>query len=196
MGTGKPQERRHAVRFYGDDKSLFKTVGAFLGEGLVAQEPAIIIATPEHQHGIIEELTARTIDVEGARRLGDLVVLDADETLALFMTPDGPDAHLFEQYVGRTIDQAVRGHRQSVVRAYGEMVDLLWRAGETDRAIQVEILWNQLASKYAFSLLCGYAMGHFYKQPDQLERVCRQHTDVLGGDSNVIPFTARRRASA
>jgi hypothetical protein len=192
MAQGKLQERRHAVRFYENDKSLFTTVGQFLSEGLVAGEPAIVIATRAHQQGIIDELTDRLIDVDRARRIGDLVLLDADDTLALFMTPSGPNAHLFEQYVGRVIDQVVCGHRASLVRAYGEMVDVLWRDGQTDAAVQVEILWNQLATKFAFSLLCGYAMGHFYKQADQLARVCAHHTFVVDPDSNVVPFTPRR----
>jgi hypothetical protein len=185
------QQRHHAVRFYENDESLFKTVGGFLSEGLVSGEPAIVIATGAHQRGILDELRARLIDVDKAKRIGDLVVLDADETLALFMTATGPSADFFEQYVGRVIDQVVCGHRESVVRAYGEMVDLLWREGETDAAVQVEMLWNQLATKYAFSLLCGYAMGSFYKQADQMQRVCDQHTAIVDPDSNVIPLASR-----
>jgi hypothetical protein len=194
MAQRKLQGRRHAVRFYGDDQSLFKTVGGFLSEGLVAGEPAIVIATGSHQQGIVEELGARLIDVERARRLGDIVLLDADETLALFMTPDGPNEDLFERYVGRVIDQTVRGHRQSTVRAYGEMVDILWHEGEIEAALQVEILWNRLATTYAFSLLCGYAMGHFHEQVELMERVCACHTDVVDPESNVLPFTPRSRA--
>lgn len=191
MAPGKSQERQHAVRFYENDQSLFKTVGQFLSEGLVVGEPAIIIATKDHQRGIIDELTGRLIDVARARRIGDLVLLDADETLALFMSPDGPNADLFERYVGRVIDQVVGGHRASRVRAYGEMVDVLWRDGQTDAAVQVEILWNQLATTFAFSLLCGYAMGHFFKQPAQMQRICAHHTSVVESDSNVIPFKPR-----
>jgi len=181
-------QRHHAVRFYENDESLFKTVGGFLSEGLVSGEPAIIIATGPHQRGILDELRARLIDVGKARRIGDLVIQDAEETLALSMTSTGPSANFFEQDVGRVIDQVVCGHRESVVRAYGEMVDILWREGQTDEAVQVEMLWNQLATKYAFSLLCGYAMGHFYKQADEMQRVCAQHTAVVDPESNIIPL--------
>jgi hypothetical protein len=194
MAQRKLQGRRHAVRFYGDDQSLFKTVGGFLSEGLVAGEPAIVIATGNHQQGIVEELGARLIDVERARRLGDIVLLDADETMALFMTPDGPNADLFERYVGRVIDQTVRGHRQSMVRAYGEMVDILWQQGEIDGALQLEVLWKQLASKYAFSLLCAYAIGAFHDKAELMERVRAHHTDVVDPESNVLPFTPRQRS--
>lgn len=193
MSFGRPAHR-HTVRFYGDDASLFRTVGSFLSEGLIAGEPAIIIATGAHQQGIVSELGGRLIDVDRARRLGDIVLLDADETLSLFMTPEGPDPRLFERHVGRTIEQTIRGQRRSVVRAYGEMVDVLWKKGESEAAVQLEMLWNQLAARHAFSLLCGYAMGNFYKQAEQHQRVCALHDEVIES-SKVVEFTPRRPAS-
>ena len=47
--------------------------------------------------------------------------------------------------------------------AYGEMVDVLWKAGQDVAAIRLEMLWNKLAAMHDFALLCGYAMGNFYK---------------------------------
>jgi hypothetical protein len=43
------------------------------------------------------------------------------------------------------------------------------------------MLWNQLAASEAFSLLCGYAMGHFYKDLD-FNEVCQQHTHVVAAN--------------
>ena len=60
-----------------------------------------------------------------------------------------------------------------------------------EAAIKVEILWNKLADKFSFALLCGYAMGNFYKQAKQLEDICALHTYVTGPD-NVVPFDSRR----
>ena len=61
------------------------------------------------------------------------------------------------------------------------MVDLLWQRGNADAAIRLEILWNQLASHYEFSLMCGYAVGHFYKETrdPRCVEVCAQHSHVL-----------------
>ena len=73
------------------------------------------------------------------------------------------------------------------------MVDVLWKQGLTESAIKLEILWNKLALKYRFALLCGYAMGNFYKQAKQLDDICAQHTHVTGPD-NVIPFDSKRYA--
>jgi hypothetical protein len=179
----------HAVKFYADTNSLFRTVAAFLGQGFVDAHPTVIIATPDHVMGIMEHMRQATVDVEQARRAGTLVVLDADKTLASFMVGDTPDPDRFEQNVGQLIRDlvTVRTRKsvrtgQSPIRVYGEMVDVLWKEGRADAAIRLEMLWNGLASRFGFALLCGYAMGNFYKQTHLLEEVCRQHTHVMTPD--------------
>jgi len=64
------------------------------------------------------------------------------------------------------------------------MVDVLWKSGQKEAAIRLEILWNQLANTQAFSLLCGYAMGHFYKDAN-FQEVCRHHTHVVSADGEM-----------
>jgi hypothetical protein len=183
----------HAVQFYRDEASLFTTVAGFLSEGLVAHQPALVIATLPHRAAIEEHLCGRLIDCAKARRDGDLVMLDAEEMLGQFMIGDQPDSELFEKNVGVIIRQAIEGRAGTVARAYGEMVDVLWREGRTEAALAVEILWNKLIVRHAFALLCGYSMGNFYKQPRQIALVRSHHTHVVGVD-NVVPFARKRRA--
>ena len=80
-----------------------------------------------------------------------------------------------------------------MLRAYGEMVDLLWRDGHSQAAIELEVLWNKLALSLDFALLCGYSMGSFYKQVDQLESIRVLHSHVINGPGKVIDFPARAR---
>jgi hypothetical protein len=61
------------------------------------------------------------------------------------------------------------------------MVDVLWKDGRDVAAIQLEMLWNRLARSHQFSLLCGYAMGSFYKDAHVMD-VCRQHTHLVSSD--------------
>ena len=178
MTPRRPHEHHHAVQFYSDEAELLKTVGNFLSEGLLAGQPAIVIATPEHRLAIEGALGSHLIDVAAAKRLGDLVMLDAEETLATFMVDQSPVGSLFRRNVGETIDQTVRGREGTPIRAYGEMVDVLWKQGKTDAAVRLEVLWNNLAETHAFSLLCGYAIGNFYKQTDRYQAVCDLHTHV------------------
>jgi len=182
MTLSKTGPHRHGVHFYEDSASLCRMVARFLAEGLTTGDPAIVVATPPHQEQIVEQLRSRLIDVGSAQRSGALVFLDADETLGVCMVGGNPDPELFASYIGTVLGQVARIKPQSTVRAYGEMVDLLWKTGQTEAAVKLEILWNALASKYRFSLLCGYAMGHFYKEPDAYARVCSEHSDVWPND--------------
>jgi MEDS: MEthanogen/methylotroph, DcmR Sensory domain len=172
--------QHHAVQFYDDEKTLYATVAGFLGQGLVDEQPAILIATAAHCGPILDELKGRMLDVDHAQGSGDLIVLDAEETLAQFMRDDVPSADAFESTVGDLIRRLlVKRSKPTLIRAYGEMVDVLWKDGKSDAAIRLEILWNRLADRFGFALLCGYSMGHFYKQTDRFEDVCRQHAHVV-----------------
>src|SRR5258708_18727093 len=75
----------HAVRFYENKTSLSRTVSDFLAEGLAVAHPALLIATPEHREAVLQELRARHVDVDEAEAAGDLLLLDARETLRAFM---------------------------------------------------------------------------------------------------------------
>ena len=184
----------HAVQFYGNEASLFTTVGSFLSEGLVGGHPSIVIATGAHASAIADQLASRLIDVEAAKASGDLVLLDAEETLAAFMDDGIPNPGKFEHHVGGLIRDTLGGRTTMIVRAYGEMVDVLWKQGQEDAAIRLEILWNKLATTYGFALLCGYSMGNFYKQAERFQDVCNQHTHVLNSEPNVVVFDQQKRA--
>lgn len=186
---------RHAAKFYETDDSLFETVARFVGDALVRDEPALLIATPAHGHAIEQRLTDHNVEVRRARRMGDLMLLDAEDTLGAFMVDGHPDADLFDTHVGNILGQMVRGRNGGVVRAYGEMVDVLWKQGATEAAIELEILWNKLALTHAFALLCAYSMGNFFKQAEQFHEVCRQHTHVYDPASNLISFERRPQRS-
>lgn len=185
------EAHHHSVQFYREEGSLFTTVAGFLSEGLVARQPAIVIATRPHRTAIEQHLHDRLIDCAKARRDGDLVMLDAEELLGQFMLGEHPDPELFEENVGMVIKQTLDGRGGSGARAYGEMVDVLWKEGRSEALLAVEILWNKLVIRHGFALLCGYSMGNFYKQPWQLEALRSQHTHVVGVD-NIVPFPKRR----
>jgi hypothetical protein len=148
-----------------------------------------VIAKPEHEQQIVSNMRMRQFNVDHARQYGDLVLLNIEDTLGAFMLDGVPDGTLFDQHMSTIFTQVARVRPRATIRAYGEMVDVLWKAGQTDAAITLEMLWNSLASKHPFSLLCGYAMGQFYKQPDLYERVCAEHDMVLATDAPAV--TAR-----
>jgi len=179
----------HAVRFYESADSLARLVAGFVAEGLISNHPAIIVATPEHRHATSQQLTAMGFDIEDIKARGDLFILDAREMLATFMVEGMPDLERFEESVLPLVDRACRERTGCVVRAYGEMVDVLWKDGMEAAAIRLEMLWNQLAGSRRFSLMCGYSMGSFYKNAG-FDDICSQHTHVVSPDGAVSPLHA------
>lgn len=176
--------QHHAVRFYENDKALAQIVAQFLCDGLAAGNPGIVVATPTHRGAILKELVAKSLDVVQLQHSHDLVLLDARETLSMFMANGKPQAEAFKNSMCEVIKTVCGGRPNCTVRIYGEMVDVLWKNGQQEAAIRLEILWNQLANTQAFSLLCGYAMGQFYKDAN-FQEVCRHHTHVVSADGTL-----------
>jgi signal transduction histidine kinase len=178
-----PAPRSHAVQFYESEPFLFETVAQFLGAGLRNGDRIVVIATPPHRAGFADRLVHH--DISRALAEGQLLFLDARQTLAKFMLGDMPDPDLFRGTIRRVLHGLRSGRPQARIRAYGEMVDLLWRDGNSRAAIRLEELWNDLAQEQEFSLLCAYVMGNFYKEGDtaRFMEVCGSHSHVIPTES-------------
>jgi PAS domain S-box-containing protein len=170
-----PADGHHLVHFYEDEEALFDVVGGFLGAGLDAHDRLVVIATPEHRSTLVQRLRDR----EGDRAVatGQLLLLDAREMLARFMVNGQPDPERFQLVLEQALTRVGAGVAGARVRAYGEMVDLLWRDGERSAAIALEELWNEAGSRHAFSLLRAYVIANFYKGAGagNYADVCRSH---------------------
>jgi hypothetical protein len=173
-----PAGRFHAVQFYQDDQSLVDSVSKFLAEGCRQNQPALIVATAEHRRGIEQALAGHGLDVGRMKQLGDLVSLDARETLDTILAAGMPHPRLFSHVFNSMLKEVARIHPDCTTRAYGEMVNLLWQDGMTSAAIRLETLWNELAKSHDFKLLCGYSMGNFYRDA-AVGEIARHHTHVL-----------------
>ena len=188
--TVKPKSRRawldtdsghfHGVQFYNDSDNLCRIVGDFIGEGLERGNLAVVIATPDHTTRIESCLRHRGADVDALKSQGHLVTLDANETLELFMADGMPNPGAFRRTLKQILTDVRRGREHCTIRAYGEMVDLLWKESREAAAIRLETLWNQLGSTHDFALLCGYSMGNFYKGA-ALDEIKGQHSHVVNG---------------
>ncbi len=166
----------HAVQFYRDDNRLCMAAADFLGDGIAAGQPTLIIATAEHRNLMLAELTQRRFAVEALQHAGTVRVLDAQVTLDRFMSGDRIDASRFREVVANAIPRLCGG-TERIVRAYGELVDVLWRAGNPGAAIRLETLWNELARTHAFSLMCGYGLGHIAGH-ESISKISALHTHV------------------
>jgi PAS domain S-box-containing protein len=172
---------QHAVQFYETDAFLVEAVANFIATGVSAGDPAVIIATRAHREAFVNGLLAKGIDTSRAIEQGTLVLMDAEDTLRSFMVQGVPDWGQFTRAVGGVFAAIAASSRGRPVRAYGEMVDVLWRSGQQAAAIQLEEMWNDLRSRggYEFSLMCAYVIDSFYKEESGIRDVCATHSHVL-----------------
>ncbi len=171
----------HVVQFYDSEAYLAAAVSDYLAGGLRAGQPVVAIATAEHAEAFCLRLKSKGFDVERAKEAGQLFMLDAHQTLAQFMSGSVPDAERFRRVIGEVLTQCESGTNHTVTRAYGEMVDVLWKENNAEGAIRLEELWNDLAATHSFSLLCGYSMGNFDREAHApgFEAICRNHRHVI-----------------
>lgn len=174
----------HDVQFYDSETSLSNSVARFLVDGVRAGQPLIVIATKPHRKLFEDRMRAMGVQLDDLVANRDVTWLDAEETLAAFMEGDRPDPELFEATVGNVFATLIQNRRYVMIRAYGEMVDILWKRGKSDAALALEGLWNDLAEQYAFSLLCAYSKDSLAadQRSDGVERICQMHSRVLPAD--------------
>ena len=179
------REFEHFVQFCETDDFLITSVGKFVSAGLMQGDTCVVLATQAHRDGFDEYLKAQGLAVNAARERGRYIALDAATTLSQIMVDGSIDAASFYRVIGGIIQQAVKsGH---TVRAFGELVALLWAEGKRAEAIRLEDLWNELATRYTFSLFCAYPMEGFDGEAYGMEfaEICQQHARVIPGESYI-----------
>ncbi|MCA1812506.1 MAG: MEDS domain-containing protein [Halobacteriales archaeon] len=75
--------------------------------------------------------------------------------MARFMDGARPDPAAFHDNVASVL-HAARATGATEVRAWGEMVNLLWKQGNLPAAMRLEELWNEAIDKHGIRLLCSY----------------------------------------
>jgi hypothetical protein len=165
----------HDVEFYDSETFLYDSVSCVLVDAIRAAQPIVVIATPAHRKAFAERMRDARVDIDELVHGRDIAWLDARDTLAGFMDGNAVNSELFFQTVGSVFERITANRKYVVVRAYGEMVDLLWKDGNSEGALVLEDLWNQLAKKYSFSLLCAYGMESFSNDPQSLAQICAHH---------------------
>ena len=186
----------HVVQFYEGDGFLADVVARFVAEGLRNRDAVVVLATPEHRNAISERLPAYGIDVTAARAQGRYLDLDAAGMLAQLMVDDWPDEQSFERVIGAAIARVSAPGRK--VRAFGELVALLCAEGRHEAAVRLEALWNGLAARRTFSLLCAYPIAAFGTdfEGTAFRRVCEEHAHVVPAESYARLDSAADRSRA
>lgn len=188
-------ECSHAVQFYETDGHLLDLLTTFVGTALVSGDVALVIATKAHRDGLTKRLKANGLDASVPRDQGRFIALDAQATLDKFSRDGAVDPQLFDQVVGGLMDKARSRAGSRRIVAFGEMVALLWAQGRGESAIQLEQLWNDLATRYEFSLCCAYPMQGFgNRHAAPFMKICAQHSHVFTvARGNWLPASMQSR---
>ncbi|HEX3967447.1 MAG TPA: PAS domain S-box protein [Edaphobacter sp.] len=194
-----PVSSSHSVQFYEEDSSLIDALARFIGSSLLAGNSAIVIATEAHRKSLVEHLKARGLDTAPAIGEQRFLLLDASETLALFMLDGRPDPDRFLSCMDSLLSRvhAVSKNRAPLA-AFGEMVALLWADGNQNAAVELEQLWNRLAETHCFHLHCAYPIHLFADRHDaeSIKAICAEHSSVIPGEQYTSITTDQQRQSA
>lgn len=167
----------HFVQIYEASDAFMDALAGFISGALQQGDGAVVIATPAHRRELSKRLAAVGIDVNSAKIDDQFLSLDAEQTLKAFMVNGWPDEEKFTEVVRDILRRAGRNGRK--VRAFGEMVALMWAQGYCAATVRLEYLWHQLCQKESFALFCAYPKSGFTENPgDLIARVCAEHSKV------------------
>jgi hypothetical protein len=179
----KLEHGHHLVHFYEDQAALVLSVTDFVVPGINQGEGIILVAEASNLTKFRTSLAVRGIDLAKVEASRQLILLDAHQTLSSFMVNGMPDSHLFFKTVYPLMDSMSANFPS--IRAYGEMVNILWKEKNPEAVLQLESLWNELSHKYKFSLLCGYDHNQFDSKKNEIfiRQISRTHTHFIPTDS-------------
>lgn len=179
-----PGSERHIVQIYRDEPFLRDAVAAWVAPALEGGGGVILICAPHNAALVLGALRERGVDTDGPLACGRLVIVDARPFMARFIMDGMPDGARFHALASEALARlrAALPSPEGEVRAWGEMVNLLWQEGNPDAARRLEALWNEVIDAHGIRLLCSYRMDNL--DPHTHEGALR---DVCGSHSQLVP---------
>ena len=165
----------HWLHLFDTPESLASTVTSFFVEGYKAGGNLLIVAKPQHRTAILSALQSAGCFPEDSRGRQRLVALDASEIRERITRRGVVDGRLFDSVVGPLVEQLAATGKLWI---YGEVVEPFAEQEDFAGALRLEEMWNGLAERVPFTLLCGYSSAHFAPSSakDALRDICGTHT--------------------
>ena len=172
----------HHAHFYGDDASLIDSMAHFVASALVAQDAAIVLATPAHLEVLADLMRRGGVDVDAAAERGAFRALDAAETLAQTVMDGVVDTDRFRNGLLSLIESAARATKRERPRIaiFGECASLLCESGMLDQALRLERIGNELLevrNRPVLDIICAYPLMPSGADTS-FKRICTQHSAV------------------
>jgi hypothetical protein len=171
----------HVLQIYENDGVFLDALTGFVMGVKNSDETAVVIATNTHLNALEYRLQSYGIDVEELISNNKFIPLSAEDTLAELIIDGRPD----EQVIKKMASELFDGHKK--IRAFGEMVAILWTQGNKEAAIELENLWNKVSRHDRLSLFCAYPKSSF--KDDEINSVmtmCEAHTKIISGSEKQL----------
>jgi DNA-binding NarL/FixJ family response regulator len=161
---------RHELFFCADDTILLDGLARFIAAALMAGDPAIVWATESHRYSLRERVRASGVDIDAAIQRGTYLPLDVSET---------PDlAQIRETLRGLSDAASKAGKEHPRIAVCGERAGRLWAEGQTDVAIRLEQICNELAREFDMDVLCAYPLRQGHVDDVALNMIFAEHSAI------------------
>lgn len=165
----------HIVQVCQNKTSQAEAVTHYIKEGLLNDEAVVVFAGTVLRKAVRSKMDALGFDVQAFKNNHQIQFFDAEFLLSTFLVDGVLEEQAFQESIGFPIQAAQLQYGK--VRAIGGMMDVLWKKGQYDTAMQLEDLWNDLSQKQEFSLLCSYSLDSLDPNAydESLEWICKCH---------------------
>ena len=166
--TDTEAPHQHEILLCRDDAAILRSFTHFIAAALSAGNPAIVLATEPHRHGLLQQLRAFGVRVDAAIEQGTYIALDADEPAV---------AVEFLRTIKRMSESAAKaGKKYPRVAFCGERAGRLWAEGKKDEAAELEQLCDDLARSENVDVLCVYPLLQGQEEISALDSIFAKHS--------------------
>jgi len=175
---------RHELEFYSDDAGFVDGFAHLTEAALEVGNAVVLVTTEPHRKAIIQRLRRDGVDVDAVLKQSRCILLDTAETLSKIMVAGLPDpvrcARLVDDLITRAVKSAKGEHPR--VAICGECAPTLLAEGNTEAAIRLEHLWDEVTRRYDADTLCGYLWSAIPRQENNIifKRICAEHSAIHG----------------
>jgi hypothetical protein len=174
----KMSAREHFVQIYQDEDTFVNTLTSFVNRALQEGFTALVIATPAHRRKLEERLREIGHDLAALQAEDQYISLDAEAMIGEFMVNGSADNERFFQMATDMVARATKNGRK--LKAFGEMVAIMWAQGFYGATVKLEYLWHQFCTENSFALYCAYPeIGFAEHGPAAIAHICAAHSRIL-----------------